>query len=197
MVRAWREENDDEHLEHIVNYVYNKFSDLDIRAFWLAGHSQGGATSHRLACTDFYRDKVTGVLTLAGGRIGNRAEAQDCNFSHIYTAGILDSIGPMEAPETSPLAERYNCDARVQHEDVVDTVAGYIYDSRSAEDKPSIAGWGGMPGPGTAEVYEFPNCDDGYVVADVIRLDKGHTEGLEPRVTERLVQLMLSASNTK
>ena len=31
------------------------------------------------------------------------------------------------------------------------------------------------------------------VVADVVRLGKGHTEGLEPQITERLVQLIVSA----
>ena len=31
------------------------------------------------------------------------------------------------------------------------------------------------------------------VVADVVRLEKGHTEGLEPKITEALVKLMLSA----
>jgi hypothetical protein len=31
------------------------------------------------------------------------------------------------------------------------------------------------------------------VVADIVRLDKGHTEGLEPRVAEEIVKLMLSA----
>jgi hypothetical protein len=35
------------------------------------------------------------------------------------------------------------------------------------------------------------------VVADVIRLNKGHTEGLEPRVTEELVRLMVSAPGGK
>jgi hypothetical protein len=34
-------------------------------------------------------------------------------------------------------------------------------------------------------------------VADVMRLDKGHTEGLEPRVTEELVRLMTFAAGGK
>ena len=34
-------------------------------------------------------------------------------------------------------------------------------------------------------------------MADVVRLDKGHTEGLEPNVTEELVRLMLSAKGGK
>jgi hypothetical protein len=32
-------------------------------------------------------------------------------------------------------------------------------------------------------------------VADIIRKDKGHTEGLEPNVTEQIVKLMLSVRN--
>jgi hypothetical protein len=35
------------------------------------------------------------------------------------------------------------------------------------------------------------------VVADVMRLDKGHTEGLEPKVTEELVKLLVSARGGK
>ena len=43
----------------------------------------------------------------------------------------------------------------------------------------------------------FPDCKDGRVVADVVRLEKGHTEGLEPKVTEELIKLMLSAKGGK
>jgi hypothetical protein len=50
-----------------------------------------------------------------------------------------------------------------------------------------------LPRPGTAAVMQYPNCKDGRVVADVVRLQKGHTEGLEPNITEALVKLMLSA----
>ena len=46
---------------------------------------------------------------------------------------------------------------------------------------------------GTAEVFEYPHCKNGRIVADVVRIDKGHTEGLEPHVTEQLIKLMLSA----
>jgi len=31
----------------------------------------------------------------------------------------------------------------------------------------------------------------------VVRLDKGHTEGLEPRITEALVELIVSAPGGK
>jgi hypothetical protein len=34
-------------------------------------------------------------------------------------------------------------------------------------------------------------------VADILRVDKGHSEGLEPKVTEALIQMMLSAPGGK
>jgi hypothetical protein len=34
-------------------------------------------------------------------------------------------------------------------------------------------------------------------VADVVRESKGHTEGLEPSVTEQLIKLMLSAKKAE
>src|ERR1700730_17500761 len=40
----------------------------------------------------------------------------------------------------------------------------------------------------------FLDCKDGRIVADVVRLEKGHTEGLEPGITEELVKLMLPAN---
>lgn len=44
----------------------------------------------------------------------------------------------------------------------------------------------------TAEVYVYPNCRDNRLVADVLRMDKGHTEGLEPQVTEALIRMMFA-----
>jgi hypothetical protein len=35
------------------------------------------------------------------------------------------------------------------------------------------------------------------VVADIVRLDKGHTEGLEPVVTEEIVRLIAEARGGK
>ena len=62
---------------------------------------------------------------------------------------------------------------------------------------PPNPAWGLQPAPGKAEVYSYPDCKDGRVVADVVRLDKGHTEGLEPHVTEELVKLLVSAKGGK
>jgi len=46
-------------------------------------------------------------------------------------------------------------------------------------------------------VYVFPDARDGPLIADVVRLDKGHTEGLEPRITEALVKMMVAAPGGK
>jgi hypothetical protein len=112
------------------------------------------------------------------------------DFSFIYETGQreMDDKG---LPETSEWAARYGCSARVRKADVVDTKAGYVYDS--TRQNPPNPSWGLLPRPGTAEVFEYPHCKNGRIVADVVRIDKGHTEGLEPHVTEQLIKLMLSA----
>src|SRR5258707_447441 len=97
--------------------------------------------------------------------------------------------------ETSDWAAKYSCGPRSKPEEIVDTKPGYVYDS--TRQNPPNPSWGLLPAPGKAEVYVFPDCKDGRVVADVVRLDKGHTEGLEPNVSEKLVQLMLAAKRGK
>lgn len=113
------------------------------------------------------------------------------DFSFIYETGQLE-IDDKSIPETSALAAKYGCGARVRRPDVIDTKAGYVYDG--TRQNPPNPSWGLLPRPGKAEVYQYPKCRDGRVVADIVRLDKGHTEGLEPKVTERIVKLMLSAT---
>jgi len=98
-------------------------------------------------------------------------------------------------PEKSEWAAKYNCGARGKAEEIVDTKAGYVYDS--TRQNPPNPAWGLPPAPGKAQVSVYPDCKDGRVVADVVRIDKGHTEGLEPKVTEELVKLMLSAKGGK
>jgi len=46
-------------------------------------------------------------------------------------------------------------------------------------------------------MYIYPGADGGMVVGDVVRRDKGHTEGLEPNVTQALIELILSAPGGK
>lgn len=199
-IRRWTAEADDEYLQNITELVTAGFGRDNVRAFWLAGHSQGGLTSHRIICSDYFQDKVDGMVSIAGGRLGQGRyeEALGCEMSYVFTTGDLDSSGRAGVPTTSPVADRYKCATRIRTAIIEDSVGGKVSDTRTAEaGRPDRPGWGGLPGPGTSDVYQFPDCEGGRVVADVIRLNKGHTEGLEPRVTEEIVRLIVSAPGGK
>ncbi len=99
----------------------------------------------------------------------------------------------MKLPETSPWAEKYGAGPRVRMPDVVDTEKGQVSDAAANRGH----SWGREARPGTAQIYVFPNARDGRVIADVVRLDKGHTEGLEPKITEELIKMMVSAPGGK
>jgi poly(3-hydroxybutyrate) depolymerase len=115
----------------------------------------------------------------------------DCDYSFIFTNGEYESI-PQAA---SPLADRFGCGPRQQREDVVDPRPGYVWDATRQD--PGTDGWGHYPRSGRAQVFVYPNCRNGRVIADVVRLQKGHTEGLEPNVTDMLMQLATSAAGGK
>jgi hypothetical protein len=222
-------EADDEYLQNIVNFVVEQIGRSNIKAFWLAGHSQGGLTSNRLVRTEFFKNIVDGWLSLSGGRLGGSpgragnfgvgggapgpgrgaapagrgatppgaAALRDlptADFSFIFATGEreMDEKG---LPAASEWATKYACGSKGAAQEVVDTKAGYIYD-RSRQNPPNPS-WGLLPRPGKAQMFVYPSCKDGRVVADVVRLEKGHTEGLEPNVTEALVKLMVSAKGGK
>jgi hypothetical protein len=121
-------------------------------------------------------------------------ELPAADFSFIYETGRreMDDKGLLE---TSDWATKYSCGPRRKPEEIVDAKPGYVYDG--TRQNPPNPAWGLLPAPGKAEVYVYPDCKDGRVVADLVRIDKGHTEGLEPNTTEKLVQLMLSAKGGK
>jgi hypothetical protein len=129
-----------------------------------------------------------GAAGLAAANAALR-EAPANDFSFIFETGQHE-LGDLPIPDASPWAEKYGCGARIRVADVIDTKPGYVYDS--TRQNPGSEAWGHLPAAGKAEVFEYPHCKSGRVVADVIREGKGHTEGLEPQVTERLVKLMLS-----
>ncbi len=220
--RRWREE-DDEYLQHITDALIAAVGPEHVKAFWLVGHSQGGATSRRLICTPFFADKVDGFVSLSGGRLGGApardpgagrpvqagatppaaptspavsasapAADPDCAFSHIYATGQHEIV---TLPPTSTWAQKLQCSERVSREVVVDTEAGRTHDS--GNQNPGTRQWGLLPRPGSAQVFEYQGCGDGRVVADIVRLDKGHTEGLEPRIMEHIVTLMMKAAGGK
>ncbi len=109
----------------------------------------------------------------------------DCDFSFIYSQGQLEG----SVSDISTWAQKYGCGDRVREPDVVDTSAGYV----TATDQTRGAGWGRFARPGTAKVWEYPKCKNGRIVADVVKLDKGHTEGYEPHITEKMIQMMVAA----
>lgn len=227
--RAW-EPADDEYLQNIVDLVVGAVGKENVQRFILAGHSQGGMTSNRIICTDYFKDKVDVRISLSGGRIGPTTSAGrgfgaggvpvyrsgepaaanqvpqrprtppaaasgppggSCDYSFIFTTGEYEVI----PGETSPLAEKYGCGKRVELPEVIDPKPGYVWDPTRQD--PGTQGWGGYPKSGRAKVYVYPDCKDGRVVADVVRLFKGHTEGLEPNVTDKLIELAVSAKGGK
>src|SRR5436190_12607562 len=67
--RRWVAEADDQYLQNISDLVIDAFGRKNIKSFWLAGHSQGGITSRRIVCSDYFKGKVDGFFSLSGGRI--------------------------------------------------------------------------------------------------------------------------------
>jgi pimeloyl-ACP methyl ester carboxylesterase len=213
-VRVWVAEEDDAFLHALVTHVVDAIGSRNIRAFWLAGHSQGGMTSFRLLGDAFFADRVDGFLSLSGGRIGPApfverfgppkadgtppeprpsrlaSDPPASDFSFIYSTGEREIAG---LPDTSPWAEKYGCGPRERRADIVDTQAGHIWDFGRA----TYPVWGLEAGPGRAEVFVYPDGRDGRIVADVVRLEKGHTEGLEPKVTEALIAMITAAPGGK
>ncbi len=199
--RVWTPEADDAYLQNIVDTVIQQFGKANIGTFWLAGHSQGGITSRRIVCSEYFKDKVDGFLSLSGGRVGTpppgAPTAQPpaplaCDFSHIFAIGEREASSA-SATDKSDWAGKYGCGPRVRKPDVVDAKAGYV----TATDQSRGPSWGTTARPGTAHVFVFEACRDGRVVADVVRMEKGHTEGLEPQITQEVIKLMLSAKGGK
>jgi poly(3-hydroxybutyrate) depolymerase len=207
--RVWTADADDKYLANIVDTLIADFGKENIQRFWLVGHSQGGLTSRRIVCSDYFKDKVDGFVSLSGGRVGTPPRATGvtppagapaatppapltCDFSFIFDIGELEASSAT-ATDKSEWAEKYGCAPRVRKPDVVDTKAGYV----TASDQSRGPSWGTTARPGTAQVYVFENCRDNRVVADVIRMNKGHTEGLEPLVTQKILDLMMSSKGGK
>ncbi|HEY5072259.1 MAG TPA: alpha/beta hydrolase [Caulobacteraceae bacterium] len=224
--RYWSEA-DDEYLHNVVDLVVGAVGKENVEHFILAGHSQGGLTSSRIVCTDYFKDKVDVRISLSGGRVGdvtwsNRGFGMfgtpvyravpgapppapraprfpvavgppggACDYSFIFANGEYESI---PAP-SSPLADKYGCGPRVELPDVIDPKPGYVWDPTRQD--PGADGWGHYPKSGRALVYQFPGCRDGRVVADIVKLQKGHTEGYEPNITDAILGLAVSAKGGK
>ena len=151
------------------------------------GFADGGSPVYRSG----EADAVTAPLNIPGFPEPAGPAGGPCDYSYIFAVGANEQL----PGETSPLAEKYSCDSRVKLPDVIDPKKGYVWDA-SRQD-PGTDGWGRYPKSGRAEVYVYPNCEDGRVIADVAKLQKGHTEGYEPNVTDKIIELALSAKGGK
>lgn len=219
-MRLWVPDVDDAFLVDLVEQVYARFGVQNIRAFWLVGHSQGGMTANRLLNTPFFSERVDGWLSLSGGRIGRaelvegfgppRSDAEreamagvrgrafrpqpvpETDLSFIFAIGQHEIVA---LPEASPWAEKYGAGERILAGVIEDSEPGQVRDTRWGDR--STPSWGREARPGKAEIYLYPGARDGRVIADVVRLDKGHTEGLEPRITEEILKLIVSAPGGK
>jgi pimeloyl-ACP methyl ester carboxylesterase len=202
-MRRWMPDADDEYLQGIVDEVMAEIGRKNIKTFWLVGHSQGGLTSRRIVCSDFFKNKVDGFVSLSGGRVGSPPRPPaggtapplaplTCDFSFIFDIGELEAASAT-ATDESEWATKYGCGKRVRKADIIDEQRGFV----TATDQTRGSAWGTTARPGAAQVYEFPKCKDGRVVVDVMRMNKGHTEGLEPKITETIVKYMLSAKGGK
>jgi pimeloyl-ACP methyl ester carboxylesterase len=224
--RFWSEA-DDEYLHNIVDLVVATVGKENVQHFILAGHSQGGLTSSRLVCTDYFKDKVDVRISLSGGRVGATTPAGRgfvggtpvyktsdtapaaatqppripppaagppggaCDYSFIFSNGEYESI----PADTSPLADKFACGKREEQPEVIDPKPGYVWDPTRQD--PGSDGWGHYPKSGRAQVYVFPHCKDGRLVADVVKKQKGHTEGYEPNITDKIIELAVSAKGGK
>jgi pimeloyl-ACP methyl ester carboxylesterase len=211
---GWDPASDDAYLHNIVEEIEGGLGKKNIKAFWLAGHSLGGQTANRLIDNDpFFSKRLTGWVSMSGGRLGSKREdvraaipmgasgqtggppplAADASilpeepFSFIYETGEHE-LTPAGLPRTSKWAAKLGCKAQAQPFSIIDRYPGYIYDSRTQTNTNPI--WGRQARPGSAQVYLYPACAEGRFVADIVRLDKGHTEGLEPQITEAIVKLI-------
>jgi len=91
--RAWTEA-DDEYLHNMVDLVVGAVGKENVDHFILAGHSQGGMTSNRIICTDYFKDKVDVRISLSGGRIGPVTPANrgfGAGFPPVYRSGDPDA----------------------------------------------------------------------------------------------------------
>jgi hypothetical protein len=216
-LRRWTAEKDDDHLRNIVELVAARYGAARIGAFWLAGHSQGAMTANRLLTSEYFASRADGYLSLSGGRLGPAGHVPDfgppslvpgqqprwrprfspptlpgTDLSFIFAVGEHEITG---LPDDSPWAEKYGAGPRVLLREIVDTEPGQTWDKlREGRSTPA---WGQLPRPGAAVVYTYPGARQDRLIADVVRLDKGHTEGLEPNITRALLDLIVAAPGGK
>ena len=195
------------------------------------GHSHGGVTAHRLLMTPFFCDKVTGWVSLSGGRLGSPGAYVPLDSTSRYLVPYGDRLragvrlpGPpcsnalgvglgdtCSLPDTTcrtfirpastssqprdcltmRLGHR-NSDAGRRHVDLMSSTRRPVRYGIHVPSQTRGPSAGRKPRSGRARVFAYPDYSNGHV-ADVIRMDKGHTAGLDPYVTEEIIKLMQPA----
>jgi hypothetical protein len=79
------------HLYEVVDWVYSTFSDFDIRAMWIGGHSWGAMYTTTFVCDARFAGKVKGTVLMSGF---GEAPACSAGLSIISSAAEVD-IGPV------------------------------------------------------------------------------------------------------
>jgi len=213
---------DEAYLERVAEEMFTRLNGARAAAFWLVGHSQGGMMCNFLLFQEYFSSRVDGWLSLAGGRIGGvessplfnagpsagtsrrtvpvfpvidglqlrpgLAAMPATDISFVFVAGELEIT---EIPLTSPLAERYGAKRRRYVGEIVDEQAGHAPPPGFENDANPVWSYDGAPG--CAQVYDFPETAGGRLVADIVRVSKGHLQSVEPRLTEEIVAMIVDA----
>jgi pimeloyl-ACP methyl ester carboxylesterase len=164
----WSPENDDRHLQQIVEFVYQQIGPRNIKAFWFAGHSQGSRVAYRLLQTPFYRDRISGWLSLSGGRLGSPRAYMPRNSETLY---LLPS-SPDAPAETGPSLQSEELGVGLSDTTVLpDYPFSHIYSS--GEHELTAAGL-----PGHSRWAERLGCQAQARRADVIDAKAGYVSNL-------------------
>ena len=141
---------DDEYLQNIVEFVVSQIGAQNIKAFWLAGHSQGGMTSNRIVRTDFFKTRVDGWLSLSGGRLGGSA-GRAGSFGPPPGSATAAAAGPPSRPEAAA-ARQAPTGLTPAPTELPDSDFSFIYETgqREIDDKgvPPASAWAAKFGCG-------------------------------------------------
>jgi pimeloyl-ACP methyl ester carboxylesterase len=102
---------DEPHLLEVVEWMYETFSDFDVRGMWVVGHSWGSAYTLGFACKAELEERVSGVVLMSGGA-GMPACAD--RLSVMATVGELDIVPGQ--PDQTTAAMAHGCGVATTYE---------------------------------------------------------------------------------
>lgn len=129
---------------------------------WVGGHSWGSMFAKNFVCDPMLQDKARGVIGMSGGPTGVRGNCA-ARLSQIHTNGELEG-GEAGVPDQTAAASAHGCSARLPPNDIGN---GQI-------------------------VYEWPDCDPGWVHFNVVMGAHEHITPIDPPVVEYIVDAIKS-----